>query len=60
MSVMSSLSIEKTREECFVLVGRVNCFGVILIRNCNFYPSPHITGLDWWEELFLKHELSKF
>ena len=41
------LSIEKTREECFVLVGRVNCFGVI-VRS-----SSHITGcrLDRWEDL---------
>ena len=30
MSIMSLLSIEKTREECFVLVGGVNCFGVIV------------------------------
>ena len=27
---MSSLSIEKTRKECFVSVGRLNCFGVIV------------------------------
>ena len=26
---MSLLSIEKTRKECFVLVTRVSCFGVI-------------------------------
>ena len=47
MSIMSLLSIEKTRKECFVLEGGVNCFGVI-VRS-----SPHITGcrLDWWEDL---------
>ena len=40
------MSIEKTREECFFLVG-VNCFGVI-VRS-----SPHIKGCrhDWWEDL---------
>ena len=47
MSIMSLLSIEKTRKECFVLVGRVNCFGVIVSS------SSHITGcrLDRWEDL---------
>ena len=47
MSIMSLLSIEKTREECFVLVGRVNCFGVI-VRSFS-----HIMGcrLDGWEDL---------
>ena len=35
---MSLLSIEKTRKECFVLVGGVNCFSVI-VRS-----SWHITG----------------
>ena len=47
MSIMSLLSNEKTRKECFVLVGRVNFFGVI-VRS-----SSHITGcrLDWWEDL---------
>ena len=47
MSVMSLLRIEKTRKECFVLVGRVNCFGVIVRL------SPHTMGgrLDWWEDL---------
>ena len=41
------LSIEKTREECFVLVGGLNCFGII-VRS-----SSHITGcrLDRWEDL---------
>ena len=38
MSIMTLLSIEKTRKECFVLVGGVNCFGVI-VRS-----SSHITG----------------
>ena len=33
MSIMSLLSIEKTRKECFVLVRGVNCFGVIVISN---------------------------
>ena len=44
---MSLLSIEKTRKECFVFVGGVNVFGVI-VRS-----SPHITGcrLDRWEDL---------
>ena len=47
MSIMSLLSIEKTRKECFVLVGGVNCFGVIvrlysLIMGCRF---------DRWEDL---------
>ena len=28
--IMSSLSIEKTRKEFFVLVGGVSCFGVIV------------------------------
>ena len=44
---MSLLSIEKTRKECFVLVGGVNCFGVIVRW------SSHITGcrLDRWEDL---------
>ena len=39
--------IEKTRKECFVLVGGVNCFGTI-VRS-----SSHITGcrLDSWEDL---------
>ena len=47
MSIMSLLSIEETRKECFVLVGGVNCFGVI-VRS-----SSHITGcrLDRWEDL---------
>ena len=46
MNIMSLLSIEKTRKECFVLIG-VNCFGVI-VRS-----SSHITGfrLDKWEDL---------
>ena len=46
MSIMSLLSIEKTRKECFVLVG-VKCFGVIV----RLYS--HITGcrLDRWEDL---------
>ena len=47
MSIMSLLSNEKTRKECFVLVGRVNCYGVI-VRS-----SSHIRGcrLDRWEDL---------
>ena len=47
MSIMSLLGIEKTRKEYFVLVERVNCFGVI-VRS-----SSHITGcrLDRWEDL---------
>ena len=47
MSIMRLLSIEKTRKECFVLVARLNCFGVI-VRS-----SSHITGcrLDRWEDL---------
>ena len=47
MSIMSLLSVEKTRKEFFVLVGRVNCFGVIVRL------SSHITGrrLDRWEDL---------
>ena len=49
MSIMNLLSIEKTRKECFVLVGGVNCFGVI-VRS-----SPHIIactiGFDRWEHL---------
>ena len=47
MSIMSLLSIEKMIKECFVLVGRVNRFGVI-VRS-----SSHITGcrLDTWEDL---------
>ena len=47
MSIMSLLSIEKTRKECFVLEGGVNCFGVIVPS------SPHIKGcrLDRWEDL---------
>ena len=47
MSIMSLLSIEKTRKECFVLVGGVNCFGVIVRL------SSHITRcrLDRWEDL---------
>ena len=47
MSIMSLLSIEKTREECFVLVGGVTCFGVIA------RSSSPITGcrLDRWEDL---------
>ena len=47
MSVMSLLSIEKTRKECFVLLGGVNCFGVIK------RSSSHITEcrLDRWEDL---------
>ena len=44
---MSLLSIEKTREECFVLVRGVNCFGVIVLS------FLHITvcRLDRWEDL---------
>ena len=38
MSIMSLLSIEKTKKEYFVLVGGVNCFGVIVLS------SSHITG----------------
>ena len=47
MSIMSLLSIEKTEKECLVLVGGVNCFGVI-VRS-----SSHLTGcrLDWWKDL---------
>ena len=47
MSIMSLLSIEKTRKECVVLVGKVNCFGV------SMRSSSHITGcrLDRWEDL---------
>ena len=47
MSIMSLLSIEKTKKEYFVLVGGVNCFGVIVLS------SSHITGrrLDRWEDL---------
>ena len=47
MSIMSLLSIEMTRKECFVLVGGVNCFGVI-VRS-----SSHVTGcrFDRWEDL---------
>ena len=30
MSVKSLLSIEKTRKECFVMLGGVSCFGVIV------------------------------
>ena len=47
MSIMSLLSIEKTRNEFFILVKRVNFFGVI-VRS-----SSHITGcrLDRWEDL---------
>ena len=47
MSTMSLLSIEKTKKECFVLVGGVNCFGVI-VRS-----SSHIMGCkhDRWEDL---------
>ena len=47
MSIMSLLSIEKTRKECFFLVGGANCFGVI-VRS-----SLHITGcrLDRWKDL---------
>ena len=47
MSIVSLLSIEKTMKECFVLVGGVNCFGVIV-------PSSSlITGfrLGRWEDL---------
>ena len=47
MSIMSLLSIEKTKKERFVLVGRVNWFGVIV----RLYS--HITGcrLNRWEDL---------
>ena len=47
MSIMSLLSIEKTRKECFVLVGGVNCFGVIA------GSSSHLTGcrLGRWKDL---------
>ena len=47
MSIMSLLSIEKTRKKFFVLVGGLNCFGVI-VRS-----SSHITvcSLDRWEDL---------
>ena len=39
--------IKKTSEECFVLVGRVNCFGVTVRL------PAHIMGcrLDRWEDL---------
>ena len=47
MSIMSLLSIEKTRKGFFVLVGEINSFGVI-VRS-----SSHITGcrLARWENL---------
>ena len=47
MSIMSSLSNEKTTNERFVLVGGVKCFGVIV------RPSSHITEcrLYRWEDL---------
>ena len=47
MSIRSLLSIEKKRKKFFVLVGGVNCFGVI-VRS-----SPNIMRcrLDWWEDL---------
>ena len=32
MSIIGLMRIEKTRKECFVLVGGVNCFGVIVIH----------------------------
>ena len=47
MSIMSLLSIEKTKKGCFVLVGEERLFGV-LVRS-----SSHITGcrFDRWEDL---------
>ena len=36
---MSLLSIEKTRKECFVLVGEVNCFCVIVRSQMSLHPS---------------------
>ena len=39
MSIMSLLIIGKTREKYFVLVGGVNCFGIMGCR------------LDRWEDL---------
>ena len=44
---MILVSIEKTKKECFVLVGGVNCFGV------SARSSSHITGcrFDRWEDL---------
>ena len=47
MSVMTLFSIEKARNECFVLVGKENYFFVI-VRS-----SSHITGcrLDRWEDM---------
>ena len=41
MSIMRLLRIEKTRKEFFVLVGGVNCFGVIVPS------SSHIPDVDW-------------
>ena len=37
MSIMSLLSIEKTSKECFVLVGGVNCFGVIVPSSSDYF-----------------------
>ena len=47
MSIMSLLSIEKTKKECFLMVERVHCFSSIVSS------SSHITGcrLDRGEDL---------
>ena len=45
MSIMSLLSIEKAREECFVLVG-VNRFGVIV----RVFQHITVCALNRWED----------
>ena len=47
MIIMSLLSIERTRKECFVLVGEVNCFGVIVPSSSNITECR----LGRWEDL---------
>ena len=56
MSIMSLLSIEKTRKECFVLVGGVNCFGVI-VRCLRISRDVDLTGgRIWWSRLLVTLE----
>ena len=47
MSIMNLLSIEKKRKKCLVLVGGVNCFGVIVRLSSHTMRCR----LDRWEDL---------
>ena len=44
MSIMSFLSIEKTRKVSFVLVGGLNCFSVIVCITLRISQDVDLTG----------------